>query len=179
MEGMIRPCSSEAWAWTWPIPRHDLRRCDAPVRLRQARPAREAAVHRVTDVMKDVDFKVFSGAANMKAAAWCRPARARWRRGGISRGEIDAYTEFVGSTAPRAWPTSGQRPVPGQGNRDLQSPIVKNIHETARRPSSKRTGAQNGDLIFFGADKARSSTTPSARCASRSATANSATERPV
>ena len=118
----------------------------------------------VTDVMADVDFKVFSGAATMKGGrvVALRVPGGSVEGGGISRGEIDAYTEFVKiygakglayirvNDAAKAPDLKGPSRWPG-----LQSPIVKNIHDKALQAVLERSGAQNGDLIFFGADKAK------------------------
>ncbi|BEU95582.1 aspartate--tRNA ligase [Acidovorax sp. DW039] len=108
----------------------------------------------LTDVMKDVDFKVFSGAANMKGGrvvALRVPGGAR-EDGGLSRGEIDGYTEFV-----KIYGAKGLAYIKvneqAKGRDGLQSPIVKNIHDAALAEVLKRTGAQDGDLLFFGADK--------------------------
>ena len=116
----------------------------------------------LTDVMKDVDFKVFSGAANMQGGrvVALRVPGGSVEGGGISRGEIDAYTEFVKiygakglayirvNDAAKGPDLEGPSRWPG-----LQSPIVKNIHDAALAEILQRTGAQNGDLLFFGADK--------------------------
>ena len=118
----------------------------------------------LTDVMKDVDFKVFSGAANMPGGrvVALRVPGGSAEGGGISRGEIDQYTEFVKiygakglayirvNEAAKGPDLEGPSRWPG-----LQSPIVKNIHDAALAEVLKRTGAQDGDLIFFGADKAK------------------------
>ncbi|ASI68968.1 aspartate--tRNA ligase [Diaphorobacter nitroreducens] len=108
----------------------------------------------LTDVMKDVDFKVFSGAANMKGGrvvALRVPGGAR-EEGGLSRGEIDGYTEFV-----KIYGAKGLAYIKvndkTKGRDGLQSPIVKNIHDAALAEVLQRTGAQDGDLLFFGADK--------------------------
>ncbi len=108
----------------------------------------------LTDVMKDVDFKVFSGAANMKngrVVALRVPGGAR-ETGGLSRGEIDGYTEFV-----KIYGAKGLAYIKinelAKGRDGLQSPIVKNIHDAAIAEILQRTGAQDGDLLFFGADK--------------------------
>ncbi len=106
----------------------------------------------LTDVMQDVDFKVFSTAAKMKDG---RVAALRIPRGGeLSRGEIDAYTEFVQIYGAKglAWIKVNQIE---NGRDGLQSPIVKNLHDQALTAILERTGAQNGDLIFFGADRAK------------------------
>ena len=104
----------------------------------------------LTEVMKDVDFKVFSGAANMKGG---RVVALRVPGGShISRGEIDQYTEFVKIYGAKglAWIKVNEV---AKGRDGLQSPIVKNIHDAAIAEILQRTGAQDGDLIFFGADK--------------------------
>ena len=108
----------------------------------------------VTDVMKDVDFKVFAGAATMnggRVVALRVPGGAR-EAGGLSRSEIDAYTEFVKIYGAKglAYIKVNER---AKGRDGMQSPIIKNIHDKALAAVLERTGAQDGDLIFFGADK--------------------------
>ena len=105
----------------------------------------------LTDVMKDVDFKVFSGAANMaggRVAALRVPAGAA-----IARSEIDAYTEFVKIYGAKGLAYIKINDITKLNEEGLQSPIVKNIHTTALQAIIDRTGAQNGDIVFFGADK--------------------------
>ena len=108
----------------------------------------------VTDVMGDVDFKVFSGAANMKGGrvVALRVPGGSVEGGGISRGEIDAYTEFVKIYGAKGLAYIRVNDL-SKGRDGLQSPIVKNIHDAALKAVLERSGAQNGDLIFFGADK--------------------------
>ena len=106
----------------------------------------------LTDVMKDVDFKVFSGAANQadgRVVALCVPGGAQ-----ISRSEIDDYTQFVSIYGAKglAWIKVNSR---AEGRNGLQSPIVKNLHDAAINEILSRTNAQDGDIIFFGADKAK------------------------
>jgi aspartyl-tRNA synthetase len=106
----------------------------------------------LTDVMKDVDFKVFSGPANAKGG---RVAALRVPGGGaMPRSEIDAYTQFVSIYGARglAYIKVNER---AKGREGLQSPIVKNLHDSALAAILERTGAEDGDLIFFGADKAK------------------------
>ena len=106
----------------------------------------------LTDVMKTVDFKVFSGPATSGGG---RVAALKVPGGGeMSRGEIDAYTEFVKVYGAKglAWIKVNDA---GKGRDGLQSPIVKNLHDAAIAEIIARTGARNGDLIFFGADKAK------------------------
>ncbi|MCB5186064.1 aspartate--tRNA ligase [Methylobacillus gramineus] len=105
----------------------------------------------LSDVMKDVDFKVFSGAAN---SAGGRVAALRVPNGAaISRSEIDAYTEFVKIYGAKGLAYIKINDITKLNEEGLQSPIVKNIHETALKAIIERTGAQNGDIVFFGADK--------------------------
>jgi len=107
----------------------------------------------LSDVMKDVDFKVFAGAANMAGG---RVAALRVPNGAaISRSEIDAYTEFVKIYGAKGLAYIKINDITKLNEEGLQSPIVKNIHETALRTIIERTGAQNGDIVFFGADKAK------------------------
>jgi aspartyl-tRNA synthetase len=106
----------------------------------------------LTDVMKDVDFKVFSGPANQpdgRVVALRVPGGAE-----MSRGEIDGYTEFVKIYGAKglAWIKVNEA---GAGRDGLQSPVVKNLHDRALAAVLERTGARNGDLIFFGADRAK------------------------
>jgi aspartyl-tRNA synthetase len=106
----------------------------------------------LTDVMGDVDFKVFSTPATTKGGrvvALCVPGG-----GAMSRGEIDAYTEFVKIYGAKglAWIKVNEV---AKGREGLQSPIVKNLHDAAIAKILERTGAKDGDLIFFGADKAK------------------------
>ncbi|HZV61057.1 MAG TPA: aspartate--tRNA ligase [Methylophilaceae bacterium] len=105
----------------------------------------------LTDVMKDVDFKVFSGAANMEGG---RVAALKVPNGSaISRSEIDAYTEFVKIYGAKGLAYIKINDITKLNEEGLQSPIVKNIHEAALKAIIERTGAQNGDIVFFGADK--------------------------
>ena len=106
----------------------------------------------LTDMMADVDFKVFSAPATTlggRVVALRVPGGAE-----MSRGEIDAYTEFVKIYGAKGLAYIKVNDVT-KGREGLQSPIVKNIHDAALAEILKRTAAQNGDLIFFGADKSK------------------------
>ena len=110
------------------------------------------ALTEVTDVMRDVDFKVFSTpakSADGRVVALRIPGGAE-----MSRGEIDGYTEFVKIYGAKglAWIKVNDIAT---GRDGLQSPVVKNLHDQAIAEVLARTGAANGDLIFFGADKAK------------------------
>jgi aspartyl-tRNA synthetase len=106
----------------------------------------------VTDLMKDVDFKVFSGPANQddgRVVALRIPGGAE-----ISRSEIDDYTQFVAIYGAKGLAWIKVNSV-SEGRNGLQSPIVKNLHDAAIDGILKRTNAKDGDIIFFGADKVK------------------------
>ena len=106
----------------------------------------------LTDVMKTVEFKVFNSAANLEDG---RVVALRVPNGAeISRSEIDAYTQFVGIYGAKGLAYIKVNDV-AAGRDGLQSPIVKNIGDEALKAILERTGAQNGDIIFFGADRAK------------------------
>ena len=106
----------------------------------------------LTDVMRDVDFKVFSGPALMEGG---RVVALRVPGGAeLTRSEIDAYTDFVKIYGAKglAWIKVNDA---NKGREGLQSPVVKNLHDAALAEIIKRTEAKDGDLLFFGADKAK------------------------
>ena len=108
----------------------------------------------LTEVMKAVDFKVFAGAANMKngRVVALRVPGGAVEGSGLSRSEIDAYTEFVKIYGAKGLAYIKVNDL-SKGRDGLQSPIVKNIQDSVLTEVLERTGAQNGDLLFFGADK--------------------------
>jgi aspartyl-tRNA synthetase len=110
----------------------------------------------LTDVMGDVDFKVFSAPALMKGGrvVALRVPKGGVEGAGISRGEIDGYTEFVKIYGAKGLAWIKVNDIT-KGRDGLQSPIVKNLHDAALKAIVERTGAQNGDILFFGADKAK------------------------
>ena len=106
----------------------------------------------LTELMKTVEFKVFNNAANMAGG---RVVGMRVPQGGsMPRSEIDAYTQFVGIYGAKglAYIKVNEK---AKGRDGLQSPIVKNISDDVLAKVLELTGAQDGDLIFFGADKAK------------------------
>jgi len=106
----------------------------------------------ITDCVREVDFKVFSAAAALPDG---RVAALRVPHGGeMPRSEIDAMTEFVKIYGAKglAYIKVNDR---AKGRDGLQSPIVKNLHDTALAEILKRTGAADGDVVFFGADRAK------------------------
>jgi aspartyl-tRNA synthetase len=106
----------------------------------------------LTDAMRDVEFKVFSSAANMaggRVAALRIPGG-----GGLTRSEIDACGQFVGIYGAKGLAYIKVNEI-AKGREGLQSPIVKNLSDAALKAIVERTGASDGDVIFFGADKAK------------------------
>ena len=106
----------------------------------------------LTELMKNVEFKVFNSAANLPDG---RVVALRVPNGSdISRSEIDAYTQFVAIYGARGLAYIKVNDI-AAGRDGLQSPIVKNIDDASLTEILKRTGAQSGDIIFFGADRAK------------------------
>jgi aspartyl-tRNA synthetase len=106
----------------------------------------------IADTLANVEFKVFSGPANDpngRVAALCLP-----QGGELSRKEIDEYTAFVGIYGAKGLAYIKVNEL-SKGKEGLQSPILKFLTDEAITAILERTGAQNGDLIFFGADKAK------------------------
>ena len=110
----------------------------------------------LTELMKTEEFKVFRGAADMKGGrvvALRVPGGAK-----LSRKDIDEYTKFVGIYGAKGLAYIKVNDVTNLSNGEdsgLQSPIVKFLSENALKEIIAQTGAQNGDIIFFGADKAK------------------------
>lgn len=105
----------------------------------------------LTDVMRTVEFKVFSAPANHedgRVVALRTPGGAT-----LSRSEIDTYTEFVAIYGAKGLAWIKVNEINSNLRQGLQSPITKNLHDEALQAILQRTGAQAGDLIFFGADR--------------------------
>ncbi len=154
VEGMIRDMFQKAQGIELPAAFQRMSYAEAMARYGSDKPDMRVTLEitELTDVMKDVDFKVFSGPAN---AGNGRVAALRVPKGGeMSRGEIDGLTEFAKIYGARglAWIKVNEA---AKGRDGLQSPIVKNIHDAALAEILARTGAQDGDILFFGADKAK------------------------
>lgn len=106
----------------------------------------------LTEVMKAVEFKVFNAPANDpegKVAALRVPGGCE-----LSRKEIDDYTTFVSRYGAKGLAYIKCNDI-SAGSQGLQSPILKFLPEAVIQSILSKTGAQNGDLIFFGADKAK------------------------
>jgi aspartyl-tRNA synthetase len=107
----------------------------------------------LTDLMKTVEFKVFRGAADSvggRVAALRIPGGAT-----LSRKEIDDYTTFVAIYGAKGLAYIKVNDIAKINEEGLQSPIVKFLPPNVLQEILTRTGVQNGDLIFFGADKAK------------------------
>ena len=106
----------------------------------------------VSDLMKDVEFKVFSGPANAEDG---RVAALRLPKGNeLSRKDIDNYTSFVGRYGAKGLAYIKVNDL-AAGKDGLQSPILKFLPDDVAVSIMERVGAENGDLVFFGADKTR------------------------
>ncbi|GAB4120992.1 MAG: aspartate--tRNA ligase [Sideroxydans sp.] len=154
MEDMIRTVFKEVLNVALPNPFPRMSYAEAMSRFGSDKPDLRVTLEltEVTDAVKDVAFKVFAGPANSggRVAALRIPGGAQ-----LTRGEIDAYTEFVKIYGAKGLAYIKVNDVTQLNESGLQSPIVKNLNETALQAIIERTGAQNGDLIFFGADKTK------------------------
>ncbi len=155
MEEMIRTVFKEVLNVALPNPFPRMTYAEAMGRFGSDKPDLRVTLEitEVTDAVKDVAFKVFAGVANSENG---RVAALRVPNGGaFSRGEIDEYTKFVGIYGAKGLAYIKVNDITQLNETGLQSPIVKNLHEVALKAIIERTGAQNGDIIFFGADKAK------------------------
>lgn len=106
----------------------------------------------VSDLMKTVEFKVFSGPANDENG---RVAALRLPKGTeLSRKDIDGYTKFVSKYGAKGLAYIKVNSI-ADGMEGLQSPILKFLPDDVALAIMERVGAEEGDLVFFGADKAK------------------------
>ncbi len=155
MEDLIRTVFKEAIDADLPNPFPRLSYAEAMQRYGSDKPDLRVTLvlSEVTDLVKDVSFKVFASVANSengRVAALRIPGGAT-----LTRGEIDAYTVFVGIYGAKGLAYIKVNDVTQLNETGLQSPIVKNLHSVALQAIVERTGAQSGDLIFFCADKTK------------------------
>ncbi|MDP2027690.1 aspartate--tRNA ligase [Sulfuriferula sp.] len=155
VEAMIREMFKKVMDVDLPSPFPRMSYSEAMNRYGSDKPDMRVALELVelTDLMKTVDFKVFRGAADMdggRVAAMKVPGG-----GGMSRKEIDDYTDFVKIYGAKGLAYIKVNDVTQLNETGLQSPIVKFLPESALGEIIARTGAANGDVIFFGADKAK------------------------
>lgn len=155
MEDMIRKVFKEAIDVDLGDPFPRMTWADAMARFGSDKPDLRVQLEltELTDLMKDVEFKVFSNAANMAGG---RVAALRIPNGGslLSRGEIDSFTQFVAIYGAKGLAYIKVNEA-AKGREGLQSPIVKNLSDAVLAAILQRTGARDGDVIFFGADKAK------------------------
>jgi len=106
----------------------------------------------VADLMAEIEFKVFAGPANDPK---CRVAALKVPGGAqLTRKNIDEYTKFVGIYGAKGLAWIKVNAIEN-GIEGLQSPIIKFLGEDVTMAIMERLGAQNGDIVFFGADKAK------------------------
>jgi aspartyl-tRNA synthetase len=135
-----------------PVSPDALRNGDAALRFRQAGFAHPAGADRAVRSDDGGGLQVFAAAAQDPQG---RVAALRVPEGGkLTRREIDGYTEFVSRYGAKGLAYIKVNNVSG-GRDGLQAPIVKFLNEEALAKILTRTGAENGDLIFFGADSAK------------------------
>ncbi len=155
MEELLRTVFKEVLGTNLPNPFPRISHTEAMSRFGSDKPDMRVTLEitDVTDAVKDVAFKVFSVPANQangRVAALLIPGG-----GAFTRGEIDEYTKFVGIYGARGLAYIKVNDVTQLNETGLQSPIVKNLNEAALKMIMDRTGAKNGDLIFFGADSTK------------------------
>ena len=154
MEEMIRETFQAALNVALPTPFPRMTYAEAMRRYGSDKPDLRIALElvEVGDLMKTVDFKVFSGPANSPDG---RVAALRLPKGGeLSRKEIDDYTAFVAQFGAKGLAYIKVNDA-AKGRDGLQSPILKFLPDEVVTEIMKRTGAHTGDLIFFGADSAK------------------------
>ncbi len=154
MENMVRGLFKDVMGVELPECFEEIRYDDAMRRFGSDRPDLRVPLELVdvADLMTEVEFKVFSGPANDphgRVAALCVPEGSS-----LTRKEIDEYTKYVGIYGARGLAYIKVNDVDA-GRDGLQSPIVKFLPDETIAGILERTGAKNGDLIFFGADKAK------------------------
>ena len=153
MEELIRTVFAEVMAVHLPRRFPRLSHREAMLRYGSDKPDLRVTLElvEVSDVLRDVPFKVFAHVANSEGG---RIAALRVPGGAsLTRGEIDAYTQFVGIYGARGLAYIKVNDVSQLNETGLQSPIVKNLHAAALQAIIERTGATSGDLVFFGADR--------------------------
>jgi aspartyl-tRNA synthetase len=154
MEGLLRHLFSEVMQVSLPNPVPRMTYAEAMRRYGSDKPDLRIALELtdVADLVKDCSFKVFAGPANDPAG---RVAALRVPGGAVlTRKEIDDYTAFVARYGAKGLAYVKVNDV-AKGRDGLQSPIIKFLSDAAVTGILARTGAQNNDLIFFGADTAK------------------------
>ncbi|HXZ53642.1 MAG TPA: aspartate--tRNA ligase [Burkholderiales bacterium] len=152
-EGLVRTVFKEVLGVELPAAFPRMTYAEAMSRYGSDKPDLRVALEltELTDLMKTVEFKVFRGAADMPGG---RVAALKVPQADLTRKEIDDYTAFVAIYGAKglAYIKVNDRARLPDG---LQSPIVKFLPPEVLARILERTGAENGDLIFFGADRAK------------------------
>jgi aspartyl-tRNA synthetase len=154
MEQMIRVVFQDVLGVTLPNPFPRMTFADAMSKYGSDKPDLRVSLTltELTDVMREVEFKVFSAAATMAGG---RVAGLLIPGGGqLTRGEIDAYAQLASIYGAKGLAYIKFNEI-AKGRDGLQSPIVKNLSDAALKAVVERSGAKDGDLMFFGADKAK------------------------
>jgi aspartyl-tRNA synthetase len=154
MEQLVQTLFREVMDIELPAPFPRMSHADAMHRFGSDKPDLRIPLElvEVADLMDSVEFKVFAGPAadpEGRVAALCLPGGNQ-----LSRKEIDDYTAYVARYGARGLAYIKVNDVTG-GRDGLQSPILKFLPDDAIGGIMQRTGAADGDLVFFGADKAR------------------------
>jgi aspartyl-tRNA synthetase len=154
MENLLRVLFKEVMDVDLPTPFPRMSYAEAMQRFGSDKPDLRIALEliEVADLMESVEFKVFAGPAadpEGRVAALCVPGGSE-----LSRKEIDDYTDYVGRYGAKGLAYIKVNDA-AAGRDGLQSPILKFLPDEAVNGIMERTGAKDGDLIFFGADKAR------------------------
>jgi aspartyl-tRNA synthetase len=154
MEDLIRDVFRRVMSVDLPSPFPRMTYAEAMLRFGSDKPDLRIPLQlvEVSDLLDQVEFKVFAGPAQDPEG---RVAALRLPRGGeLSRKEIDDYTAFVARYGAKGLAYIKVNDA-AAGREGLQSPILKFLPDAAIRGIMERTGAADGDLVFFGADKAR------------------------
>jgi aspartyl-tRNA synthetase len=155
MEGLVRRMFTDALGEELPHPFPVMTFADAMRDYGSDKPDLRVTLRltELTDLMKGVDFKVFRAAAELANG---RVAALRVPGGGtLTRKEIDDYTTFVAIYGAKGLAYIKVNDASKPNDQGLQSPIVKFLPEGVLRAILERTGAADGDLVFFGADRAK------------------------
>ncbi len=153
MEELVRTLFKQVMDVDLPLPFPRMTHAEAIQRFGSDKPDLRIPLElvEVSDLMESVEFKVFAGPAKDEQG---RVAALRLPGGSeLSRKEIDDYTDYVGRYAAKGLAYIKVNDA-SQGRDGLQSPILKHLPDDAVAGIMERTGAQDGDVIFFGADKA-------------------------
>jgi aspartyl-tRNA synthetase len=154
MEEMMRKLFAEVLGEQLPNPFPRMTHAEAMLKYGSDKPDLRIDLEliEVADVLEEIEFKVFSGPAKDPGS---RVTALRVPGGNeLSRKQIDGYTKFVGIYGAKGLAYIKVNDL-AAGREGLQSPIVKFIPDESLAIILERTGAENGDLIFFGADKSK------------------------